>query len=61
MVRHPHPVDARNAASLLSIGLQWTGSALDDISRRRIDAWFRNPSDDAMVEQVRSTEPMDRV
>lgn len=48
----PHPAEVRNAASILAVGLQWTGTALDDVSRRRVEAWLRQLDVDGLIRQA---------
>jgi hypothetical protein len=50
----PDPSDdlgpnARSAASVLAIGLSWTGGALDDISERHIEAWLKSQDDNTLL------------
>jgi hypothetical protein len=56
--------EIRNAAaSILAIGLQWTGTALDEISRRQMTVWLKGLSDDDLIRQaydVRATIRQDR-
>jgi hypothetical protein len=44
--------DMRNAASILAFGLQWTGTALDEITRRAMDTWLNGLTDDALLKQA---------
>jgi hypothetical protein len=47
-------LELADAKSLLSAALQWTASAMDDWTRRKVEAWVASMSDGDLLDQART-------